>query len=540
MTRESNVLIVGSGVAGLTTALNLSRFARVTVITKKDADDTSTSQAQGGIATVLDAADRFEYHIRDTHVAGAGLCRSEAVESIIREGPQAIRELMNFGARFNVSAGGELDLGREGGHSHRRIVHAEDMTGREIERALLQAVRASDRIRLLENYSALNLVTATDSGSVNAKDIPGNRCIGCYVHNEKTDEIIPWSAHAVVLATGGAGKVYLYTSNPDVATGAGVAMAYRAGADVANMEFIQFHPTCLYHSEAKSFLISEAVRGEGAVLRTMDGEAFMERYHPMKDLAPRDIVARAIDSELKKRGDDHVLLDITHKPAKQTMERFPNIYKRCLQFGYDMTKESIPVVPAAHYTCGGVLTDMDGKTTVPGLFACGEVACTGLHGANRLASNSLLEAVVMADHIAGALERNWDEVSSTPMPHIPDWDPGGAVDSDEQVVITHNWDEVRRTMWNYVGIVRSNRRLERAKHRIDLLQREVDEYYWNFRITRELIELRNLVTVSSLIVRCAMSRKESRGLHYTLDYPESNDSLKFDTIVNRRDEEAGG
>ena len=540
MTRESNVLIVGSGVAGLTTALNLSRFARVTVITKKDADDTSTSQAQGGIATVLDAADRFEYHIRDTHIAGAGLCRSEAVESIIREGPQAIRELMNFGARFNVSAGGELDLGREGGHSHRRIVHAEDMTGREIERALLQAVRASDRIRLLENYSALNLVTATDSGSVNAKDIPGNRCIGCYVHNEKTDEIIPWSAHAVVLATGGAGKVYLYTSNPDVATGAGVAMAYRAGADVANMEFIQFHPTCLYHPEAKSFLISEAVRGEGAVLRTMDGEAFMERYHPMKDLAPRDIVARAIDSELKKRGDDHVLLDITHKPAKQTMERFPNIYKRCLQFGYDMTKESIPVVPAAHYTCGGVLTDMDGKTTVPGLFACGEVACTGLHGANRLASNSLLEAVVMADHIAGALERNWDEVSSTPMPHIPDWDPGGAVDSDEQVVITHNWDEVRRTMWNYVGIVRSNRRLERAKHRIDLLQREVDEYYWNFRITRELIELRNLVTVSSLIVRCAMSRKESRGLHYTLDYPESNDSLKFDTIVNRRDEEAGG
>lgn len=540
MTRESNVLIVGSGVAGLTTALNLSRFARVTVITKKDADDTSTSQAQGGIATVLDAADRFEYHIRDTHIAGAGLCRSEAVEPIIREGPQAIRELMNFGARFNVSAGGELDLGREGGHSHRRIVHAEDMTGREIERALLQAVRASDRIRLLENYSALNLVTATDSGSVNAKDIPGNRCIGCYVHNEKTDEIIPWSAHAVVLATGGAGKVYLYTSNPDVATGAGVAMAYRAGADVANMEFIQFHPTCLYHPEAKSFLISEAVRGEGAVLRTMDGEAFMERYHPMKDLAPRDIVARAIDSELKKRGDDHVLLDITHKPAKQTMERFPNIYKRCLQFGYDMTKESIPVVPAAHYTCGGVLTDMDGKTTVPGLFACGEVACTGLHGANRLASNSLLEAVVMADHIAGALERNRDEVSSTPMPHIPDWDPGGAVDSDEQVVITHNWDEVRRTMWNYVGIVRSNRRLERAKHRIDLLQREVDEYYWNFRITRELIELRNLVTVSSLIVRCAMSRKESRGLHYTLDYPESNDNLKFDTIVNRRDEEAGG
>ncbi|NOY86412.1 MAG: L-aspartate oxidase [Deltaproteobacteria bacterium] len=538
MARESDILIIGSGVAGLTAALNLSKFARVTIITKKEADDTSTSQAQGGIATVLDSADRFEYHIRDTHTAGAGLCRSEAVESIVREGPQAIRELIDFGARFNVSAKGELDLGREGGHSHRRIVHAADMTGREVERALLQTVRTSDRIDLLENHTALNLVTAGLSGGVKGTDAtPENRCIGCYVHSAESGEVIPWSARAVILASGGSGKVYLYTSNPEVATGAGVAMAYRAGADVANMEFIQFHPTCLFHPEAKSFLISEAVRGEGAVLRTMDGEAFMERYHPMKDLAPRDIVARAIDSELKKSGDDYVLLDSTHKPAKQIMERFPNIYERCLQLGYDMTKESIPVVPAAHYTCGGVLTDMDGKTTVPGLFACGEVACTGLHGANRLASNSLLEAVVMADHIADALKRDWGAISSAPMPHIPDWDPGDAVDSDEQVVITHNWDEIRRTMWNYVGIVRTNRRLERAKHRIDLLQREVDEYYWNFRITRELIELRNLVTVGSLIVRCAMARKESRGLHFTLDYPESDDSLKFDTIINRKNEE---
>jgi len=536
MSRQSDILIIGSGVAGLIAALEMASFANVTVVTKKTADDTSTSQAQGGIATVLDDADRFEYHIRDTLDAGAGLCHRDAVESIVRDGPKAIRELMDFGAKFSLSDGGDLALGREGGHSHRRIVHAQDMTGREIQRALLQAVLGSDRIELLENHTALNLVT---KGSLESRlpDKPGDDiCFGCYIHDTQSGEVIPWSARAVVLASGGAGKAYLYTSNPDVATGAGIAMGYRAGADIANMEFIQFHPTCLFHPEAKSFLISEAVRGEGAILRTLDGTAFMEKYHPMKDLAPRDIVARAIDSELKTRGDDYVLLDITHEPARKIIDRFPNIYQKCSEYGFDMTKDPLPVVPAAHYQCGGVVTDLDGRSNIPSLFACGEVACTGLHGANRLASNSLLEAVVMADRIARVLERDWKTLSAAPFTEIPGWDPGDAVDSDEMVVITHNWDEIRRTLWNYVGIVRSDRRLERALHRTELLQREVEEYYWNFRITRQLIELRNLVTVAELIVRCAMGRKESRGLHYTLDYPETDDKLAFDTVINRRDE----
>ncbi len=536
MGRQSDILVIGSGVAGLIAALEMASFADVTIVTKKTADDTSTSQAQGGIATVLDDADRFEYHIRDTLEAGAGLCQRNTVESIIRDGPKAIRELMDFGARFSLSDAGDLALGREGGHSHRRIVHAQDMTGKEIQRALLQAVLMSDRIELLENHTALNLVTKGTLESRLPDNPEDDRCFGCYVHDALSGEVIPWSSKAVVLASGGAGKAYLYTSNPDVATGAGIAIGYRAGADIANMEFIQFHPTCLFHPEAKSFLISEAVRGEGAILRTLDGNAFMEKYHPMKDLAPRDIVARAIDSELKTRGDDYAMLDSTHEPARKIIDRFPNIYQKCLEYGFDMTKEALPVVPAAHYQCGGVVTDIDGRSNIPSLFACGEVACTGLHGANRLASNSLLESVVMAGHIARALERDWKKISSVPFTSIPAWDPGEAVDSDETVVITHNWDEIRRTMWNYVGIVRSDRRLERALHRTELLQREVEEYYWNFSITRELIELRNLVTAAELIVRCAMARKESRGLHYTLDYPDSDDKLAFDTVINRRDE----
>jgi L-aspartate oxidase len=531
---ETDVLVIGSGIAGLMTALKTAAFAKVTIVTKKEADDTATSKAQGGIASVLDDADRFEYHIRDTLIAGDGLCHEDVVEAVISEGPEAIRELIKMGAHFTLAKNGDLDLGKEGGHSHRRIVHSQDMTGREIQRVLLEAVRRSQEINLLENHTALNLVTTGTIKNSLPPHPSQDQCLGCYIHDNKSGEIIPLLARAVVLATGGAGKAYLYTSNPDVASGAGIAMAYRVGADIANMEFIQFHPTCLYHPEAKSFLISEAVRGEGAVLKTLDGIAFMESYHPMKDLAPRDIVARAIDSELKKKGDDFVLLDITHKPAREIIDRFPNIYRQCLEFGFDMTKEPLPVVPAAHYLCGGVLTDLDGKSSIPGLYASGETACTGLHGANRLASNSLLESLVMSGRIAVSLKREWDTLAPPSAAGIPPWDPGDSVDSDENVVITHNWDEIRRTMWNYVGIVRTDRRLQRAMHRIQLLKNEIEEYYWDFRVTRDLIELRNLVYIGLLIVRCAMARKESRGLHYTLDYPEKDEAYRKDTVINRR------
>ncbi len=537
MGKECDILVIGSGVAGLTVALKLSRFANVAVITKKGADDTATARAQGGIATVIDSTDDFKYHIKDTLEAGAGLCHEDAVDMIVRAGPRSIGELVDIGARFTTSDGDHLDLGREGGHSHRRIVHAQDMTGKEVHRVLLETAMQSANIDLYENHTALNLVT-DEQGVITGNT--GSRfkgCYGCYVYDGETGEIIPWSAKSVILASGGTGKVYLYTSNPDIATGAGIAMAYRAEANIANMEFIQFHPTCLYHPAAKSFLISEAVRGEGAILRTLDGIPFMEKYHRLKDLAPRDVVARAIDSELKARGDDHVLLDITHLPARQIIDRFPNIYEQCLQFGFDMTKEPLPVVPAAHYLCGGVVTDLWGQTTIPGLYACGEVACTGLHGANRLASNSLLESLVMANRIAEDIEKNWSRISALKLPRIPRWDPGDAVDSDEMVMVKHNWDEIRNTMSNYVGIVRSNKRLERAAHRIALLKQEVNEYYWNFRITRGLIELRNLIDVATTIVRCASMRKESRGLHYTLDYPETSEKLRVDTVINRKDEE---
>lgn len=530
------MLVIGSGIAGLMTALKAAGFAgKVTIVTKKEADDTATSKAQGGIASVLDDADRFEYHIRDTLIAGDGLCHEDVVEAVISEGPEAIHELIRMGAHFTLAKNGDLDLGKEGGHSHRRIVHSQDMTGREIQRVLLEAVRRSKNVHLLENHTALNLVTTGTIDNSLPEHPSQDQCLGSYIHDNKSEEIIPLLARAVVLATGGAGKAYLYTSNPDVASGAGIAMAYRVGADIANMEFIQFHPTCLYHPEAKSFLISEAVRGEGGVLRTLDGNAFMEDYHSMKDLAPRDIVARAIDSELKKKGDDFVLLDITHKPAREIIDRFPNIYRQCLEYGFDMTKEPLPVVPAAHYLCGGVLTDLNGKSSIPGLYASGETACTGLHGANRLASNSLLESLVMSNRIAVSLKKDWESLEPPAISGIPPWDPGDSVDSDENVVITHNWDEIRRTMWNYVGIVRTDRRLQRALHRVQMLKKEVEQYYWDFKVTRELIELRNLVYIGLLIVRCAMARKESRGLHYTLDYPEKDDSFRRDTVINRRE-----
>jgi L-aspartate oxidase len=421
----------------------------------------------------------------------------------------------------------ELDLGKEGGHSKRRILHAKDITGREVERALLSAVAQQRHIEIFENHLAIDLVTSQKLGYVG-----NHRCLGAYVLNKAKGNVETFAAARTVLATGGCGKVYLYTTNPDIATGDGVAMAYRAGAAVANMEFVQFHPTCLYHPKAKSFLISEAVRGEGGVLKTVGGEEFMHKYHPLKSLAPRDIVARAIDSEMKKSGADHVLLDITHQPAKFIIERFPNIYQTCLRFGIDITREAIPVVPAAHYQCGGVLTSLDGETEITGLYAVGEVACTGLHGANRLASNSLLEALVCAHR--AAMKVTTGAKPEALKVSIPPWHSGNAHNPDELVVVSHNWDEIRRAMWDYVGIVRTNKRLQRALKRITNIQEEIQEYYWDFIVTGDLLELRNIATVAEIIVKCALGRPESRGLHYNLDYPEADpDWAQRDSILRK-------
>ncbi len=549
-----DVLVLGSGIAGLTFALEAARWADVIVVTKRSASESNTKYAQGGIAAVLSAEDTFEAHVQDTLVAGAGLCREDAVRTIISDGPERIRALQALGVPFDLRhelvadgdrgggafESGELDLGREGGHSKRRIVHAGDMTGRAVEAALLDACRASPRIRVLEDAMGIDLITPARFGGP-------DRCVGAYVldcesspdpsrsdHASRAVRVLTITAHATVLATGGAGKVYLYTSNPDVASGDGVAMAYRAGAAIANMEFFQFHPTCLFHPQAKSFLISEALRGEGAVLRTLDGTPFMKRYDPRGDLAPRDIVARSIDAEMKRTGAEHVLLDITDKNADFVKRRFPNIYAECLRWGFDLTTQPIPVVPAAHYMCGGVATDVDGRTSVPWLYAIGEVACTGLHGANRLASNSLLEGLVTGHRCAKRLEAKLgDRAQRPPLPDVPSWDPGQAVASDEAVVVTQNWDEIRRAMWNYVGIVRTGKRLRRAANRIALLQEEIREYYWAHLVTRDLLELRNIATVAELIVKCATARRESRGLHYTLDDPDTDPRLARDTIVRR-------
>jgi L-aspartate oxidase len=531
----TDFLVLGSGIAGLSFAIKAAELGTVAMVTKQDKTDSNTNMAQGGIAVVQDQADRFEYHINDTLICGGGLCNEEVVRFVVTEGPERIQELVQWGVEFTRSTTDpeQFDLGREGGHSMRRVLHAKDLTGREIERALNEKAGRKKNIRIFENYIAVDLIMK--SSVLGQKIERGDRCLGAYVLDIANNEVHTFRAKFIMLATGGAGKVYLITTNPDIATADGIAMAYRAGAKIANMEFIQFHPTCLYHPDAKSFLISEAVRGEGAILKLKSGTTFMEKYHPMKSLAPRDVVAKAIDTELKKSGDDYVLLDITHKEKDFLVSRFPNIYAKCLEFGIDMTRTPIPVVPAEHYLCGGVVVNANGETSVERLFASGEVSCTGLHGANRLASNSLLEAIVFAQRSYLRIADLISRVEDDPLP-IPPWDPKGATQSDESVVVTHNWDEIRRCMWNYVGIVRSDKRLERAQRRIDLIIREIEEYYRNFIITRDLLELRNIAVAAKLIVTCARMRKESRGLHYNLDYPEKDDRLWLkDTVISREE-----
>ena len=530
-TIDTDYLIVGTGIAGLMSAIHLCSRGRVILVTKKDRADSNTNYAQGGIACVVSSSDSFEEHVKDTMGAGAGLCKEDVVRSIVSAGPERIAHLEELGIRFeeaheNGTSG--YDLGKEGGHSKRRVLHAGDMTGREIEKVLLVRSVSEPNVQLIEHCMMIDLVCTARLGASSE-----NRCIGAYFLNSQSGEIFAVRAPCTILATGGGGKVYLYTSNPDIATADGLAAAWRAGARVANMEFIQFHPTCFYHRDAKSFLISEAVRGEGGVIVDAAERHFVDGYDSRGSLAPRDIVARAIDDEMKRSGTPCVYLDIRHKGRDFLIKRFPNIYSTCLSFGVDMAKDLIPVVPAAHYFCGGIDAGIDGRTSLPGLYACGEAACTGLHGANRLASNSLLEALVCSDVMARTIQGH-DANEGVIDVAIPEWESGDAVSSDEQIVVEHSWNEVRTCMWDYVGIVRTNKRLERACRRIHNMVEEVREYYWEHLVTTDILELRNIAQAGELIIMSAQRRRESRGLHYTLDYPDLDVTRNgVDTVLER-------
>ena len=526
-----DVLIIGSGAAGLSLALNLPETLKIAILSKEELTEGSTFYAQGGISAVLDESDSFQSHIDDTIDSGASLCDEDVVRFVVEQGPEAIDWLLKAGVPFsredNQIEGVEgLHLTREGGHSNRRVAHAADASGRAIETTLVSKINQKTNIELFEHHIAIDLITAHKIKNVD-KDKQDNQCVGAYVLNNNTKKISTFDARFTILATGGASKVYLYTSNPDGASGDGIAMGWRAGCRVANMEFMQFHPTCLYHPHAKSNLITEAVRGEGGRLILPNGSRFMDKFDKRAELAPRDIVARSIDHEMKRLGIDSVFLDISHKPKAFLLDHFPNVYAMCQKFGYDMNKEPVPVVPAAHYTCGGLMVDKTGQTDLAGLYSIGETTFTGLHGANRMASNSLLECVVYGQATAKAITEQFESSSSntSDLFDIPDWDESRVTDSDERVVINHNWDEIRRFMWDYVGIVRTTKRLQRARNRAELLLTEIDEYYSNFRVTSDLIELRNLAEVALLIIRSAQQRKESRGLHYTLDYPDTDKKL---------------
>lgn len=533
-TYRSEVLIIGPGAAGLSLALKMASLGKVIILSKEAAGDTNSAMAQGGISAVMSEEDSFDSHIQDTLVAGAGLCKETVVRNYVEQAPDRINELVNWGVHFDVRKKGdeetnEIDLTREGGHSFRRILHFEDQTGLEIHRTLLARVRENPNITLLENFYAIDLIVNKE---VDPEDMSPVHCIGAYALNKKNGEVHTFMAKNTILATGGAGKVYLYTSNWKGASGDGIAMAYRVGARIANLEFMQFHPTCLFHPEARNFLISEALRGEGGELIDSSGVAFMKKYHPLGSLAPRDVVARSIDKEMKKTGAHCVYLDMTKLDGEFLKNRFPNIYNKCLEYGIDMTQQPIPVVPAAHYLCGGVLTDMNGQTDIPGLWAIGETACTGLHGANRLASNSLLECLTTAHNCAEVLKKTWSEYNFFPREPKPWTHPRESNDQDEMIVINHMWEEIRRLMWNYMGILRSNKRLERAQHRLKNILTETKDYYSHMKIHSDILELRNIAIVADLSVECALRRHESRGIHYNIDYPEKSPN-PHDTIVVR-------